>query len=214
MTKIWEAFRTNPYPMWLSALALSLGIGPSGARFLGTLKLAGYDPTVAVLTATLIALIWAANYAYLAVKRSEFEFERTEAARAHARLAILGSISAELGHIKNALDVVATPSYAVSATQWLSTPQLSQALTTTDLLKPGEAHRLTLLLNAIRAIVSSHELVKAVEASSIMTGSDLDFAKMTMKQHCEGVKIASDEMIRYVDKVFSVAGLPDPRTSE
>lgn len=72
-----EAFRTNPYPMWLSAIALALGIGPSGLRFLWTFKLAEYDPTIAVLTATLIALIWTANYAYLAVKRSEFEFERT-----------------------------------------------------------------------------------------------------------------------------------------
>ncbi|HEX9130570.1 MAG TPA: hypothetical protein VF850_15500 [Gemmatimonadaceae bacterium] len=77
MKKIWDAFLANPYPMWLSAIALALGIGPSGLRFLWTLKPAEYDPTIAVLTATLIALIWTANYAYLVVKRSEFEFDRT-----------------------------------------------------------------------------------------------------------------------------------------
>lgn len=54
-------------PFGLSVIALILGIGPGWWFFL-TLKPAEYDPTLAVLTATLIALIWTGNYTFHAVQ--------------------------------------------------------------------------------------------------------------------------------------------------
>lgn len=205
--KLWQMFRADFFPKVLSVIALALGIGPGWLVFWRPVQVE-YDPTIAVLTATLIALIWTAYYTYGVVQRSEFEFGNREDARARARFALLASISAELEHVKNALDVVASLIPSVSAAAWLATPQLSQALTRTDLLKPEESHRLTALSNALRAIASSHELVNA-QASGMSAAKLLD-AKERNKENCEKAKPMIDGYIHYVESQFNLANLPPP----
>lgn len=122
-------------PFGLSVLALVLGIGP-GWRFFWTLGLAEYDPTIAVLTATLVALIWTANYTFHAVQDERSREAREDERRQSARRSILSGVVAEFDPQDTWLEQVSTYLYHARVRK-LDRPMLAEALRNAHLLDPN-----------------------------------------------------------------------------
>lgn len=196
--------------MLLSAIAVALGIGPGWSVFWSP-KTVEYDPTIAVLTATLVALIWTAYYTYRVVKRSEFEFERSEGKRERARLALLVSVAAELGNIKMSLDVLASGSTAVSANRFLATPVLSQAMTRADLLTANDLHTLTLISNSLLSVSSAHDLINSPQVRLTLSDEDLSAALASNRSVCDSLKRSIDQYVLNTDAMVSLSGVSLPQ---
>lgn len=65
-----EPFRRDRTAAWASVLALLLAVAPGFTERYQKGRWGDYDPTIAVLTATLIALIWTAHYTFRAVRHA------------------------------------------------------------------------------------------------------------------------------------------------
>jgi hypothetical protein len=120
-------------PFLLSAFAIGLGIGP-GWIALRHFRLAEYDPTIAVLTATLVALIWTADYTFHAVNDGRRREEREEQRRASARKSILDGVVAELNSSDMWLEQVDKYLYHVRVRK-LERPMMAEALRNADLFE-------------------------------------------------------------------------------
>ena|SRR5689334_12608839 len=105
VSRAWSTVRRDWPPFALSALAIALGIGP-GWRAASHLTLAEYDPTIAVLTATLVAPIWTADYTFHAVNDGRRREEREEQRRESAKRSILDGVVAELNNSDTWLEQV------------------------------------------------------------------------------------------------------------
>jgi hypothetical protein len=131
--RILGTIRRDWPPFAVSAVALGLGIGP-GWRFLWTLKPAEYDPTIAVLTATLVALIWTADYTFHAVNDGRRREEREEQRRVSAKKSILDGVVSELNSQDTWLEQVDRYLYHVRVRR-LDRPMMAEALRNAQLFE-------------------------------------------------------------------------------
>lgn len=137
-------------PFGFSVLALVMGIGP-GWRFFWTHHFAEYDPTIAVLTATLIALIWTANYTFHAVQDGRSREIRDEERRLSARKSILSGVVAEFEAQDRWLEQVSLQLYHVRIKR-LDRPMLAEALRNAYLLDPDVTAMLAALSTTFQAV--------------------------------------------------------------
>jgi hypothetical protein len=133
LNEISETVQRDPVPFVLSAIALGLGVGP-GWPFLWTFRLARYDPTIAVLTATLIALIWTADYTFHAVRDGRIREQRESDRRDSARKSILGGLVAELDAQYTWLGQLSEQLYLVRIPR-LDRPMMAEALRNAQLFE-------------------------------------------------------------------------------
>jgi hypothetical protein len=168
MNKVWNVVRGDPYPVLLSAIALALGLGP-GWRFFWTLQFAEYDPTIAVLTATLIALIWTANYTFHAVLDARNREAREDARRRSAKASILAGVVAELEAQYVWLGAVGEQLYHVRIRR-LDRPMMAEAQGNAHLFEADEIGVITTLSTHLYTIDSA--LTKLTDFVSRHVGDD------------------------------------------
>lgn len=138
--------------MVLSFIALALGVGP-GWPFLWTGRLREYDPTIAVLTATLIALIWTANYTYHAVLDARERDELESSRRQGARNSLLAGVASECETIDSALEVISERLYHARVLR-VERPMFGEVLRNTHLLLELEVGVITKLSMSLALIDS------------------------------------------------------------
>jgi hypothetical protein len=147
---MWTTIQADLIPILFSVIGLALGIGP-GWSFLWTLKLSAYDPPLAVLTATLIALIWTADYAFHAVRDARRRDAREDNRREATKNAIMGGVFSELLAIYAWLRVVEEDLY--HARIWhFDRPMLSEALRSAHLFHEDEIAVLSLLAAQLQIV--------------------------------------------------------------
>lgn len=151
--EIIETIRRDPAPFILSAAAIALGIGP-GWPFLWTLHLAEYDPTNAVLTATLVALIWTADYTFHSVRDGRIRDEREDQRRQGAKKSIIVGVAAELEGQYVWLLSVNELLYRARMRR-IDRPMMAEALRNTYLLEPIEVAVISGLSMHLEVIESS-----------------------------------------------------------
>lgn len=127
-------FRRYPLPAWVSVGAIGLGIGP-GWRFLWTSQLQTYEPATAVLTATLIALVWTAHFTFQAVKLSSEKEQRERVRRDRECAFLLEALAEELAHLDSRLAMI-EGSPRMARFKFLRYPQLRECLRRADLFPP------------------------------------------------------------------------------
>lgn len=149
--------------MWFSLAAVLIATAP-GLRAFWTFELQEYDGPTAVLTATLIAVIWSAHYTHRSVKhaKEQHEYTKTQDARAEekyrtARLSLLAAVRSDMDDLGQSMSLLKMLGF-VEARDWLRVPHVDQALARADLLKPDEAVMLAELLAGIRLLESWHNM--------------------------------------------------------
>jgi hypothetical protein len=165
--KIRETVLRDWVPFALSALALILGVGP-GWPFLWTFRLAEYDPTIAVLTATLVALIWTADYTFHAVQDSRDRESREAERRESARKSILGGLVAELDAQYTWLGQVSEQLYHVRIS--LDRPMMAEALRNAQLFE-GDVIPVISNFNTHFQVIDG-ALTRLTDYASTMASSD------------------------------------------
>jgi hypothetical protein len=166
--KVWETFRTDPFPIILSGAALGLGIGP-GWPFLWTFRLAEYDPTIAVLSATLIALIWTADYTFHAVRDARLREQREDTRRQSAKRSILSGVVAELEGQNAWLEAVGERLYHVRIRR-LDRPMIAEAQRNAHLFEADEIAVITTVSSHL--VVIDGALTKLTDSVERHVGSD------------------------------------------
>jgi hypothetical protein len=155
-----EPFRTDKTPAWASVLALLLALAPGGVHRIHSGRWDDYDPTVAVLTATLIALIWTAHYTFRSVRHARQAEERENVRRVFARQSMVVGVMAELDYLKPLLALLGAR-IAVRGVRFLERPQLRHALAHVDVLSPAAANDLSRFDSILRQIESHVALYEA-----------------------------------------------------
>jgi hypothetical protein len=156
-----EPFRTDKTPAWASILALLVAVAPGLAERYEHGRWGGYDPTIAVLTATLIALIWTAHYTFRAVRHARQAEERAETRRQLARMSIAAAVSAELEWLELSLDIV-SGRIETKGVRFLERPQLRIALENLELFSSGTASKMS-EFDAVLRQIESHALLYAAD---------------------------------------------------
>jgi hypothetical protein len=155
-----EPFRVDQTPAWASVLALLLAISPGVSERLGKGRWGEYDPTIAVLTATLIALIWTAHYTFRAVRHARQAEERADVRRVFERRSMAVGVIAELDYLKFSLAVMRTR-IVVYGVHFLGRPQLRNALAHINMFSPPAATALSEFDSVLRQIESHAALYTA-----------------------------------------------------
>ena len=154
-------FREEKTPMWASLFALLLAVWPGFVEWRQRGTWGEYDPTIAVLTATLIALVWTAHYTFRAVRHAKQAEERAEARRRHKRMAIAAAVETELYYLHLSLEVVRVR-IETRSVRVLERPQLQQALENLDLFSVDTASKLT-EFDSVLQHIESHALLYAAD---------------------------------------------------
>jgi hypothetical protein len=150
---ITEPFRKDRTPAWASVFALILALVPGMVDRYQTGHWDAYDPTIAVLTATLIALIWTAHYTFRSVQHARQAEERENTRRRLARISMAVAVMAELDYLEPSLALM-HGRIAVSEVRFLERPQLRNALDHIDLFSSATAGDLSRFDSIIRQIES------------------------------------------------------------
>lgn len=141
-------FWTDRAPMLLSVFALVLGIG-QGWSVIWTHHIVPYDPATAVLTATLVALIWTAYYANYSIRDARVRAIEEAARRADARVAVLAGVASELENVDSWAEAASSSLYHVRIPR-IQHIMLGVALNNFALLK----HEEVALLSSIAVNIS------------------------------------------------------------
>ena len=152
LKEIRNSVRRDPIPFVLSAAAIALGIGP-GWPFMWSLRPAEYDPTNAVLTATLVALIWTADYTFHSVRDGRIRDEREDQRRKSAKKSIIVGVAAELEGQYVWLLSVNELLYRARMRR-IDRPMMAEALRNTYLLEPIEVALISGLSTHLEVIES------------------------------------------------------------
>jgi hypothetical protein len=161
-----EPFRVDKTPAWASVIALSLALGPGAIDRYQSGRWDSYDPTVAVLTATLIALIWTAHYTFRSVKHARQVEQREKARRLLAKNSMAVAVIEELDYLKPSLALM-HGRIAVSGVRFLERPQLRHALAHIDLFSAPVAADLSRFDSILRQIESHAALYDADHADAV-----------------------------------------------
>jgi hypothetical protein len=137
-----EPFRTDKTPAWASLVALFIAVAPGLSQRLDEGAWGEYDPTIAVLTATLIALIWTAHYTFRAVRHARQAEERAELRRRLTRASIAAAVSAELDWLQPSLAILRARIHTREVS-FLERPRLQDALSNLDLFSSASATSLS-----------------------------------------------------------------------
>jgi hypothetical protein len=160
-----EPFRRDKTPAWASILALLLAIAPGLRERYATGRWGEYDPTIAVLTATLIALIWTAHYTFRSVRHARQAEERENTRRWFAKRSMAAGVLAELEYMRQSLDLLRGRIY-LREIHFLERPQLRHALAHVDLFSPETASKLSEFDSVLRQIESHSALYGADHAAA------------------------------------------------
>ena len=110
-----------------------------------------YDPTVAVLTATLVALIWTAYHTFQGVQHARLVLENEENKRARDARFFLEALAEEMDHLDRSLSIIEKmPSLA--RFDYLSHPILNDCLKRSDLFSPATAARMANVASTLRPL--------------------------------------------------------------
>jgi hypothetical protein len=158
---ITEPFRKDRTPAWASVFALLLAIVPGVIDRYRTGHWDSYDPTIAVLTATLIALIWTAHYTYRGVRYATQAREQADLRRRLTRMSIAAAVISELDWLGISLQLIAMR-IETKGVRFLDRPQLRHALESVDLFSSATASKLS-EFDAVLRQIESHALLYAAE---------------------------------------------------
>ena len=140
---------TGPYRVALASTGFAVILALLPALTVATGASVEYDPTIAVLTATLIALIWTAYHTFQGVQHSRAAAIRADATRDAEAASLMASVSSELQYLAAALKAPNSLAFWTGFDA-LSHPQLTSALSRPDLFPAVISDRLAHLANNIR----------------------------------------------------------------
>jgi hypothetical protein len=175
---ITEPFRKDRTAAWASLLALSLAVAPGISQRIERGTWGSYDPTISVLTATLIALIWTAHFTFRAVKHARNAEERDNFRRLSARQSTIAGVMAELDYLQLALEIM-HERIAVKKVQFLERPQLRNALARIDLFSYAAAGDLSRFDGFLRQVESNVALYEADYEAALASAADSWIGKRT-----------------------------------
>ena len=114
-------------------------------------RLPEYDPGLAVLTATLIAIIWTAYHTFQGVQHARTLLEREDAQRERDARFYLEALAEEITQISAALKMV-EKSPSLARFDYLSHPILVECMKRSDLFAPSTAVYMTRVASALRPL--------------------------------------------------------------
>lgn len=155
-----EPFRRDRTAALASLLALLLAVAPGVAQRIEKGTWGEYDPTIAVLTATLIALIWTAHYTFRAVRHARQAEERENVRRRLARQSMALGVMAELDYLGPSLALMHRR-VVVHGIEFLERPLLRHALAHIDAFSNPAATDLSRFDSVLRQIESHAALYGA-----------------------------------------------------
>jgi hypothetical protein len=176
---------------WAATIAsLVIAAAPGITLFATTGRLGDYDASNAVLTATLIALVWTTYHTVVGIRQSAKQADEQYQAGISEAAALMSSVAVELSALEQALLFIEQKIYLADLSI-LDHPQIDYALTRPGILPKGTIGNLAVLDGTLRTM----------RASLALFGADIRSAYNT----------SISELTRYARNYTSVVSSDDIR---